>query len=164
MIPMTPRISKFMLTTHISFSVGWVGTVAAFLALAIVGITGKQPMVRACYIAMEVIAWFVIVPFCIASLITGIVQALVTPWGLFRHYWVVVKLVLTLVSTALLMLQMQPISHVGLVPSQMVLEHDQLRDLRIQLIADAGAATFVLLAITTVSVYKPWGKIQLDGC
>jgi hypothetical protein len=161
MISMTLRVSRLMLMTHITFSVGWIGAVAAFLALAIAGITGNQPMVRGCYIAMEVIAWFVIVPFCIASLITGIVQALVTPWGLFRHYWVVVKLVLTLLSTVLLLLHMQPISHVGLLASQMVLEHDQLRDLRIQLIADAGAAIFVLLVITTVSVYKPWGTIDL---
>ena len=33
--------------------------------------------------------------------------------------------------------------------------------MRIRLIADAGTAMFVLLATTTISVYKPWGKIQL---
>jgi hypothetical protein len=163
MISMTPRVSKLMLTSHITFSVGWIGTVAAFLALAIVGFVGNELMIRACYLAMELIARFVILPFCIASLITGIVQALGTPWGLFRHYWVVVKLVLTLISTVLLMLHMQPISHVAQVASQMVLEQDELKDLRIQLIADAGAAIFVLLVITTVSVYKPWGRIQLGA-
>jgi hypothetical protein len=161
MISMTPRVSKLMLTAHITLSVGWIGTVAAFLALAIVGITANEQVIRACYIAMELIARYVIVPFCIASLITGIIQALGTPWGLFRHYWVVVKLVLTLILTVLLMLHMKPISYVAQVASQTVLLHDQLKDLRIQLIADAGAAIFVLLAITTVSVYKPWGRIQL---
>jgi hypothetical protein len=58
------------------------------------------------------------------------------------------------------MLHMQPISHLAQVTSQMVLEQDQLKDLRIQLIADAGVAILVLLAITTVSVYKPWGRVQ----
>jgi subtilisin-like proprotein convertase family protein len=60
------------------------------------------------------------------------------------------------------MLHMQAISHAAQVASQTVLGHNQLKDLRIQLIADAGAAVFVLLVITTVSVYKPWGRIYLD--
>jgi hypothetical protein len=97
MFLMGPRVSKVMLTTHITFSVGWIGTVAAFLALAIAGILANEQVVRACYVAMELIARFVIVPFCIASFVSGIIQAIGTPWGLFRHYWVVVKLVLTLI-------------------------------------------------------------------
>lgn len=158
---MTPRLSKFMLTVHITFSVAWFGTVAAFLALAIAGLTGNEQVVRACYIGMDLIAWFVIIPFCLCSLITGLIQALGTQWGLFKHYWIVVKLVLTVIATIVLLVHMQPISYL----SKVALESpplSELRDLRIQLIADAGAATFVLLATTTVSVYKPWGKIGIS--
>ena len=46
---------------------------------------------------------FVIVPLAIASLLTGVVQALATPWGLFRHYWVVIKLFLTVFATLVLL-------------------------------------------------------------
>ena len=52
-------------------------------------------MVRAAYPAMELAARFVIVPLAFASLLTGVIQSLGTPWGLFRHYWVLVKLLLT---------------------------------------------------------------------
>jgi len=31
---MTPRFNKFALTAHITFSVGWLGAVIAYLALA----------------------------------------------------------------------------------------------------------------------------------
>ena len=158
---MTHRFSRLMLTTHISFSVGWFGTVAAFLALSIAGLIGSAQIASACYLSMNLIAWFVILPFCVCSLLTGLVQSLGTHWGLFKHYWIVVKLILTLVATIVLLLHMQPIRHMATVASEQSLSIRDLRSLRIQLIADAGAALLVLLATTTVSVYKPWGKIDL---
>lgn len=109
---------------------------------------------------MNLIAWFVILPFCLCSLATGLIQSLGTHWGLFNHYWIVVKLVLTLIATIVLLLHMQPITHLGQVAADRTLSSSDLRGLRIQLIADAGAALLVLLGTTTVSVYKPWGKLE----
>ena len=34
---MSPRLRKLALTAHVTFSVGWLGAVAAFLALSIAG-------------------------------------------------------------------------------------------------------------------------------
>ncbi|HZH96176.1 MAG TPA: hypothetical protein VEY06_09840, partial [Flavisolibacter sp.] len=99
---MTPRLSKALLTSHITFSVGWIGAVAVFLALAITGLTTQDnQLARSSLIAMELSAWFVVVPFCFTSLFTGVVQAFGTKWGLFKHYWIVVKLFLTVGSTVL---------------------------------------------------------------
>ena len=84
---MTPSLRKFLLTTHVTCSVGSLGAVAGFLALAIAGLAGQDAQtVRAAYIAMALIAWFVIVPLTFAALLTGLVQSLGTAWGLFRHY------------------------------------------------------------------------------
>lgn len=160
MTTMNARVSKLMLTTHITFSVGWLGTVTAFLALSIVGLVANDQTVRACYIGMEIIAWFVIVPFCFASLLTGLIQALGTHWGLFKHWWILVKLVLTVIATLILILHMQPISYLAHVATQKISASDELKSLRVRIIADAAAAILVLVAITTVSVYKPWGRIQ----
>ena len=158
---MTPWLNKFMLTSHITFSVGWLGAVAVFLALAITGLTSQHTqLAHASYLAMELSGWFVIVPFCFASLLTGILQALGTKWGLFKHYWIVVKLFLTIAATIVLLLHMQPISYLAGVAADASFSNTQELGLRIQLIADAGAAILVLLAIITISVYKPWGKIQ----
>jgi hypothetical protein len=74
---MTPSIRKLLLTAHITLSVGWFGAVAAFLALAIVGLTSRDAeMVRIAYAAMELTARFVIVPLAFASLLSGIVQSM----------------------------------------------------------------------------------------
>ena len=93
---MTPRFNKFALTAHIIFSVGWLGAIVVYLALAIAGLTVHDAqMVRAAYLSMELIGWYVMVPFSLAALLTGLVQSLGTPWGLFRHYWILAKFLLT---------------------------------------------------------------------
>ena len=109
---MTPGLRKFALTAHVTTSVGWLGAVAAFLALAIAGLTSQDAhLLRAAYLAMELTAWSIIVPLSLASPLTGLVQSLGTPWGLFRHYWVLVKLLITIPASIVLLLHMQPIGH-----------------------------------------------------
>jgi hypothetical protein len=155
---MTPRARKFALTTHVTSSVGWLGAVAAFLALAIGGVTSQDAqMVRAAYLAMEFTTWVVIVPLSLATLLSGVIQSLGTSWGLFRHYWIVAKLALTVLATVILLVHTQPIGFVASVAAQASLSSADLRQLRIQLVADAGAALVALLVATTLSVYKPWG-------
>ena len=155
---MSPALRKVALIAHVTFSVGWLGSVAAFLALAIAGLTSGDPhVVRAAYLAMEVVGWFVIVPLSLASLLSGLVQSLGTTWGLFRHWWVLVKLVMTVVATLVLLLHMQPVGHLAEVVREAALAGGELRGLRVQLIADAGAAIVVLLVATTLSIVKPRG-------
>src|SRR5215208_6576209 len=108
---MAPRLRKVALTAHVVSSVGWLGAAVAYLALAVAAATSDDAqMVRAAYLALEPTAWFAIVPLAFASLLTGLVQALGTPWGLFRHYWVLMKLLLTIVATSVLLLHMGTVS------------------------------------------------------
>lgn len=151
-------LRKGALTVHVACSVGWLGAVAAFLALAVAGLARQDALtVRAAYVAMDLTGWYVIVPLCAAALLTGIVQALGTSWGLFRHYWVVVKLLLTLFATLVLLVHMQPISEMAGAAARGPLAPGDLRGLRLQLVANAGAALLVLLVTTALSVVKPRG-------
>src|SRR5713226_2479378 len=155
---MTPGLRKFALTAHVGSSVGWLGAVAGFLALAVAGLSVQDAQrVRAAYLAMELITWSVIVPLSLASLLTGLVSSLGTRWGLFRHYWVLAKLLLTFVATMVLLLHAQATSRVATAAAETILSGADLRGLRIQLAADAGAALLVLLVNTTLGVYKPRG-------
>src|SRR5919197_1787040 len=136
---MGPRLHKVALTAHVTSSVGWLGSVAGFLVLAITGVTSQDSeMVRAAYLAMELVAWYVIVPLSLASLLTGLVQALGTKWGLFRHYWIVFKLIINLAATLLLLVHMQPISHLAVIATQTTLASGDYYLLRVQLVADAS--------------------------
>src|SRR5216684_4422537 len=143
---MTPRLRKLVLTAHITFSVGWIGAVAAFLALAVAGLTSQNvQMVRAAYPAMELIARFVIVPLAFASLLTGLIQSLGTPWGLFRHYWVVVKLLLTAFATVVLLVKMELIGYAARLAAETTLFGADLRAAGIQLMVHAAGGLLLLL-------------------
>lgn len=155
---MTPRLSKLALTAHINFSVGWLGAVVAYLALAIAGLTSHDAqMVRAAYRSMELIGWFVIVPFSLAALLTGLVQSLGTQWGLFRHYWILVKFLLTTGATIVLLGHMRAVSRMSSIAAETILSSADFRTLRIQLLVHAAGGLLVLLVAMTLSVYKPWG-------
>ena len=108
---MTPPLRKFMLTTHVTFSVGWIGGVVAYLTLGVAAVIGQDvQMVRAAWIGMELIGWFAIVPLALASLLSGLVMSLGTKWGLFQHYWTLISLVLTILATVVLLAHMPDVS------------------------------------------------------
>ena len=155
---MTPGLRKFVLTAHVTFAVGWLGAVAGFLALAVAGLTSQDAqMVRSAYLAMELIARFVIVPLSFAPLLTGPVLSLGTPWGLFRHYWILAKLLITILSTLILLVHMQPISHMAGVVAETTLSSAALGRERLQLVVASGAGLVALLVVTALAVYKPRG-------
>jgi hypothetical protein len=157
-----PGARKLVLTTHVVSSVGWLGAVAGFLALALAGLSSPDVLrMRAAYLAMDLLTREVIVPLCVASLLTGVVASLVTPWGLVRHYWVLVKLLMTVAATLVLMMHTQPIRYAASVAVDATSPRAELDTLGTQLAAEAGAALAVLLVATTLSVYKPSGTTGL---
>ncbi|MGH6834208.1 MAG: hypothetical protein ACREC9_01400 [Methylocella sp.] len=158
---MTPGLRKFALAAHVTTSVGLLGAVASFLALATAGLASQDAQImRAAYLAMELTAWFVIVPLAFASLLIGIVESLGTPWGLFRHYWVSAKLLLTVIATIVLLLQMKLISYMARVAAESTLSGVDLYGAKVQLVVHAGGGLLVLLVPVALSLYKPWGMTR----
>ena len=151
-----PGLRKFTFATHVTSSVGWVGAVLVFLALAAIGLTSQdENTVRGAYLVMAPAAWFVLVPLAHAALVSGVALSLGTPWGLFRHYWVALKLVITAFSTVILLIYMgtfrqmaglaaDPVVELGLVRNPSPLVH-------------AVLALLLLLAATVLAIYKPFG-------
>ena len=158
---MPPAIRKAALLLHVASSVGWMGAVAGFLALAVAGRSSTDDStVAAVYIAMDLIARLVIVPLAVAALGTGIVQSLGTTWGLFRHYWVVIKLVITTLAFAVLLSQMASISTVAKAASAGTVGNADLLQARSSLVVHAAGGLLVLLVPMTLSIYKPRGMTR----
>jgi hypothetical protein len=153
-------VRKLVLLAHITTSLGWLGTVAAFLVLAIAGLnSSNQQTVRSVYLVMPVLTWSVIVPLAFASLFTGLALSLVTKWGLIRYYWVLAKLLINSVAIPILLLHTRIISEVANAAAKGTLSDADLRGSRVQLIVAAAAAMLALLAASVLSVYKPRGMI-----
>lgn len=144
---MTPRLRKCALTVHIILSVGWLGAVVGFLALAIASLASKDiATVRATSPAMELTVWWVIVPFAFASLFSGLVSSLFTPWGLFRYYWVLAKFLINVFACIVLLQYLRSLNMMAAMSGESVAHA-------------SGALLFVLVA-TVLSVYKPRGMTR----
>ena len=153
---MTPALRRVTFTTHITSSVGWVGAAMVFLALAVIGVTSDdERTVRGAYLVMAPAAWFVLVPLAHASLLSGIALSLGTTWGLFRHYWVVVKLGITVFATVILLIYMGTFRQMAGVAADPVLDLAVVRNA--SPIVHAILALVLLLAATVLGVYKPFG-------
>jgi hypothetical protein len=150
---MSPWLRKLMLTVHLVSSVGWIGAVGAYVALDITAVTsGDVQLVRAAYLGMELAVLWVIVPLAFASLLTGLVMSLGTPWGLFRHYWVLISFVLTILTTTVLLVEIETISAMA----EVAASGADPRGMQGTLV-HSGGGLLVLLVITVLNVYKPRG-------
>lgn len=152
---MPPAVRKLALAVHLTFSVGWIGAVLAYLSLGIAAATSRDPQtVRSAWIAMEVTGWYAITPLALGSLLTGIVMALGTKWGLFRYYWVVFALVLTTGAVAVLVLHLPTVSSQADVAR--AADAATLDELGGDLL-HASLALVLLLSIQVLNIYKPPG-------
>lgn len=155
---MNPSLRKLTLTAHVASSVGWLGAVACSLALAVVGLVSRDAStVRAAYVALKLIGWWVLVPLSFASLVTGLVQSLGTPWGLFRHYWVETKLVMNVLASVVLLLYMQTLTYLVRTTADTASVTELLQLRSPSPVVHAAGALALLIVATILSVYKPRG-------
>jgi hypothetical protein len=155
---MTPHVRKAAFLAHVSFSVGWMGAVLAYLALAWSGLRGKDlELARSAYLSMEFIGWSVIVPLSLAALASGLVQSLFTEWGLFRHYWVAAKFLMASVGSIILLVHMRTVGQMAGIARTSSLSVGDFGDLRISLLVHAVGGFLLLLTAMALSIYKPWG-------
>jgi hypothetical protein len=154
---LTGGLRKLALSVHIALSVGWLGAVAGYIALDFAAATNQDAQtLRAAYLAMALIARYIIVPLAFATLLTGLVMSVGTRWSLFRHYWVLISLLLTVFAIVVLLSEVRTISALADLAADPRTSGDDLRALGGTLVHSVGG-TVVLLVILVLNVYKPPG-------
>jgi hypothetical protein len=164
---MAPALRKLSLAIHLSTSVGWIGAVVAYLALDVtVGTTDDPSSVRAAWVGMGLITSWALIPLAIASLVTGVIMALGTKWGLFRHWWVLISLGLTVGATGVLLSESRVIADSAAMAGDRATSVTHLLAMPGTLPHSVGGLV-VLLAVQVLNVYKPqgltpygWRKLQ----
>jgi hypothetical protein len=164
---MPPALRKLALAIHLTTSVGWLGAVAGYLALDVtVSTSGDPTVLRGAWVAMGLIASWVVVPLAAASVLTGLVMALGTKWGLFRHWWVLISFLLTVGATGVLLSETRVIADSASLAADSSTTTDQLLALPSTLPHSVGGLV-VLLAVQVLNIYKPqgltpygWRKLQ----
>ena len=155
-VTLTPPWRKAILTLHVISAVGWLGTDLVLLTFGIAGLAGADPAVV--YPAMGLIGTVLFVPLTFVVWAIGVFNAWATPWGLFRHWWVVVKLVLTTVMLGLVFFALRP-----QLQDAFALGVDLPREQRLSLLAAPIVSSSLLVFATAVSTYKPWGRVRPAG-
>ena len=164
LVVLSPLARRSVLVAHVACAVGWLGAAAAFLSLSIAGLrTHDEQTVQAAYMAMDVIIRFVLVPAALSGLVAGLVLATGTPWGLFRHWWVLLKFLVTVPAAVILIGTLGTVSDLahahaahtaGPVPAAL---HDE----GMHLLTHAAGGLLVLLVPVALSVFKPFGRTPL---
>ena len=156
---MSPAWRKLVLTSHVLTSVGWLGAILVFLALGITAtFSSDTGTVQAVYLVLEPAGWAALVPLAVASLVTGLIESLGTVWGLFRHYWVIFKLIINLAAVGVLLLYMQTLAILADVAASTTLASDDEALLRGPSVTLHSALALALLVIAAIlAVYKPRG-------
>ncbi len=161
---MAPRLRKLALSVHLTVSIGWIGSVLAYLALGLAAVTAADDQtLRAAWISMDLTGWYVIVPLAIASVITGLIMSLGTKWGLLRHYWVLYSFIMTVVAAVILVLHMPDVSELATVAREGATEAEGkhlLGRLRSGDLLHPTLGLVVLLTVQVLNIYKPTGMTR----
>lgn len=156
---LTRQQRNMMLVLHIAVSVGWLGVSLVMLTLAITArITGSGTSAHSAYWAMHLLAQFLVIPLSLSVLAIGIAVGLGTSWGLLRYRWVVIKLSLTVIAVGLSLLALPAQTGSALHASGPDGDLAAMHSAGTNLIIAASVSIVLYLALTTLSVFKPWGR------
>lgn len=148
---------RLALTAHILSSVGWMGALLVYLIVAVAAMMDASgPMIPAIWPIFELMGDRALVPLAAASLVTGVIMGMSTKWGLFRHYWVIFKLVLTTTAAAVLLKHMDLVGAVTRIARRDP-AHPALFGAVPGEIVHAAGGLLVPLTALILSVYKPRG-------
>lgn len=156
------NVRDLALCAHVVSSVGWFGAIAAFLVFTVKGQSADDTnAVTACAEDLRLIGWGLVVPFCIAGLMSGILQSVVIRWGLLSHYWVVLKLMLMVGATALLFLHMDAVDRLAVDASTLGIPGSSRVFSSLKF--DAIVALVLVAILSAISIYKPTGRVLNPG-
>lgn len=152
--PVGRRTRRALVALHVALSVGWMGAGAANVVLAATAwSTGDAAVRGVCYRMIERLDVWLVIPGAFGALASGVVLSVVTPWGLARYWWVLVKLVLTVVIVVFSTFGIG----VWVEESIAATSAGSPSTVAGALVWGAGANIVGFLFMTWASVAKPWG-------
>jgi hypothetical protein len=155
---MKPHVRKWWLVAHVAVSVGWFGGGYAMLIMGITAMSNAgKPLRPAAYEMMHLSDTAIMIPLSLGALVTGLVIGLYTKWRVLHHWWVVVKLVLTVGAMIFAYVYVAQNVKTALAATQQDLDADIGR-LSESVISGSVVMLVILFITTLLSIVKPWGR------
>ncbi|WP_230423348.1 DUF2269 domain-containing protein [Streptomyces radicis] len=157
MKPLARPVRRGLLVTHVVVSVGWLGLTLCLLVLGVTGaVSGSEATAEAAYRSMKIFGDWLLAPLALLTLGTGVVLSLGTHWGLVRHRWVLIKFVLTLITTAASLFALRS----GIDDAAGEVAAGRRVTDGAGLVVPPSVALACYLFMTAISVLKPWGTTR----
>ncbi|MDX8033712.1 hypothetical protein SK803_26115 [Lentzea sp. BCCO 10_0856] len=141
---MQKRARTLLVWLHVVTSVGWLSQAVALLALLIYGM--KTSDVNAFKMA-RVLDHQVLAIMANTSAFTGLALSATTPWGYFRHWWVLAKFVITVSQL-----------YIGIFILSDNLQAATEGHVTVWMPVATGLMVGAIAFQTWLSVAKPWGR------
>jgi uncharacterized membrane protein len=155
------RTHKAVLLLHILAAGTWFGLDIAMAAPVFTAVAADDPSTKAySYRALELFAVWPLFTAGLVSLVSGIVLSLGTTYGLLRYWWVVIKLALNVVLTALILVALRPEVTSLANRGEQFAAGEAVTFLEDNIVFPPVVSPIALLIAFILAVYKPWGRIR----
>lgn len=166
--PASPRLTlsrrpyRLLLTSHVAASAAVLGIDVTLLLLAVTGLDVVDP--ATVYPAMHTVARWGLAPLAVLALLTGLMVAAAGPYGLFRYWWVTVKLAITSVLTTLVLFVAVPGFGRAADAATAAGTGASVEDAQRVLFTVVPALGLTLLLVNvTLAIYKPRRRVRRSG-
>ena len=159
---LSPQAMKIVKMFHICFALCWVVAALILLSLLVIPHSRSGDELYMQSRIVQIVDDYFIIPGALGSLITGLIYGIGTHWGFFKHTWITVKWILTILQILFGTFVLGPY-----VNNNVILA-DQLRDAALTdsvflgnvqtTLIGGGIQLALLVFMVVISVQKPWRK------
>jgi hypothetical protein len=149
---------KLLLTVHVVATVSVLGADLVLLLLGLSSLSGADP--RTIYPAAHLVGARLVAPLAVLSLSTGLPLGILTPWGLFKYWWVTIKLAITTVLTGVVLFVLVP--RLGAAADAVSGPAPSLSTSaeRLPLVIAPALASTLLLLMVALAIFKPGWRLR----
>ena len=153
---------KVLKISHLLFAVMWIGGVMALVSLQLGANPNTKEMMYMAAISHLIVDEFFLIPGGVGILITAIMYGTFTGWGFFKHRWLAVKWILTVLLVIIGAGYMGVTIKENVAYAQNMLSENISPDVywaNVHHVAIAGIVQIIgFVYIVAISVIKPWKK------
>ena len=162
---LSPQGVKILKMFHLFFAILWIGGgLALVTVLFSVNPTNGDELYMKSRI-IQIIDDYLIIPGALASFFIGIIYGVWTNWGFFKHRWITVKWILTLIQILFGTFVLGPwvnenVEIASGLRDAAMSDSTLLRNIEMSKIWGTAQVVILVLIFIVISVQKPWKKAK----
>jgi uncharacterized membrane protein len=147
---------------HIFFMVLWIGAVVSQVVILLFSGSAKSDGALQAFNAVPQILNILTGPGCLGTIVTGVLLSWLTPWGFFKHKWIIYTMVVVVLDLVVAQIFGEPVVNkmAALAEAEglSALQNPEYVSAWNRLVILSSVTSLLLISAAFVSVIKPWRK------